>query len=293
MLDWDDLRFFLAVARTGSLSAAARELRCTQSTVGRRLASLETGLRVRLLTRTPRGYIATPAGARVREHAERIEVEARTIEHALAGQDARLEGRVTVACIESIANNILAPCFARLHRDDPGVVIELLPPDRHLSLARREADISIHQVRPKQREIVVRKIGSIAFGLYASPDYLERFGTPDFADGCVGHRILALPDQFCDLPQMQWLTGLAPKARVVLRTGSYESRLHSLLAGDGIAYLPRFHGDAEPGLKRIDATLTPAPVVDLWLAVHKDTRNVPRVRAVIEAIVSAVSKSMR
>ena len=110
--------------------------------------------------------------------------------------------------------------LARLHRDYPGVVIELLPPDRHLSLARREADISIHHVRPKQREIVVRKIGSIAFGLYASPDYLERFGTPDFADGCVGHRILALPDQFCDLPQMQWLAGLAPKARVVRRTGA-------------------------------------------------------------------------
>ena len=85
-------------------------------------------------------------------------------------------------------------------------------------------------MRPKQREIVVRKIGSIAFGLYASPDYLERLGWPNFADGFVGHRVIALPDQFCDLPQMQWLAGLTTKAHIVLKTGSYESRLHSLIA---------------------------------------------------------------
>src|SRR5260370_40797660 len=92
---------------------------------------------------------------------------------------------------------------------------------------------------------------------------------------------------------MQWLAGLTTKARVVLKTGSYESRLHSLLAGDGMAYLPRFHGDELPGLTRIDETPTAAPVVDLWLAVHKDNRNVRRIRAVIEAIISAVSKQMR
>jgi len=289
MVDWDDLRFFLAIARTGSLSAAARGLRCTQTTVGRRLASLEAGLGVKLLNRTSRGYVATPAGESIREHVEHIEAEAGAVERIVAGRDARLEGKVTVTCIESIANNILAPCFARLHQHYPEVVIELLPPDRHVSLARREADISIHHVRPKQREIVVRKIGSIAFGVYASPDYLERFGLPDFADGCAGHRVLSLPDRFCDLPQMQWLAALATKARVVLKTGSYESRLHSLLAGDGIAYLPRFHGDEVPGLNRIEGTPTAAPVVDLWLAVHKDNRNVRRVRAIIDAIAEAVS----
>ena len=289
MLNWDDLRFFLAVARTGNLSAAARELRCTQTTVGRRLASLESRLGAKLLSRTPRGYVATPAGEGIREHVERIYAEAAAVELVVAGQDVRLEGRVTVACIESIANVILAPCFSRLHQDYPGVVIELLPPDRHLSLARREADISIHHVRPKQQEIVVRRIGSIAFGLYASPDYLERFGMPNFADGCAEHRVIALPDQFCDLPQMQWLAGLTGKAHVVLKTGSYESRLHSLLAGDGMAYLPRFHGDEVPGLTRIDETPTAAPVVDLWLAVQKDNRNIRRIRTIIDAIAEAVS----
>jgi DNA-binding transcriptional LysR family regulator len=178
MLDWDDLRFFLAVTRTGSLSAAARELRCTQSTVGRRLASFEARLGVRLLNRTPRGYVATQAGESIREHAQRIEVEALAVERIVGGRDRRLEGRVIVACVESVANVILAPCFAALHREHTEVTIELVSVTHNLSLPGREADISIHQARPDHHEAIVRRIGSIEFGLYASPDYLERFGIP-------------------------------------------------------------------------------------------------------------------
>jgi DNA-binding transcriptional LysR family regulator len=247
-------------------------------------------LGVRLLTRTPRGYVVTPAGESVLDHVERIHAEALAVERIVAGQDARLEGSVTVACIESVANKILAPCFATLHRDYPELIIELLPPDRHVSLARRDADISIHQVRPGQQEVVVRRIGRLAFGLYVSPAYLERFGTPNFEDGCVGHRVIAIPDQFADLPQMRWLADLTTKARVVLKTASYESRLYSVLAGDGMAYLPRFHADEVPGLLRINETPTPAPVVDLWLAVHKDSRDIRRIRTVIQIITDAVFK---
>jgi DNA-binding transcriptional LysR family regulator len=290
MLDWDDLRFFLAVARKGSLSSAAQELRCTQSTVGRRLAFLQSGLGVRLLNRTPRGYVLTPAGESVVEHAKRVEAEALAVERAVAGGDARLEGSVTVACIESVANIILAPCFTALHRDYPEVVIELVPATRHLSLPGRDADISIHQVRPEQHEVFVRRIGSIAFGLYANHDYLERYGTPDYASCCLGHRVIALPDELGHLPQVRWLADLTTKARIVVKTNSYETRLYSALAGDGLACLPRFHADEVPGLRRLDDPPIPAPVADLWLAVHQDNRKVRRIRAVIQSITKAVSK---
>jgi DNA-binding transcriptional LysR family regulator len=208
----------------------------------------------------------------------------------------RLEGHVAVACIESVAvtciesvaNAILAPCFAALHHEHPEVVIELVPATRNLSLPGRDADISIHQIRPEQHEVVVRRIGSIAFGLYAGPDYLDRFGKPDFTDGCAGHRVIALAGE-PDLPQVRWIADLTPKARVVVKTGSYENRLYSALAGDGIACLPRFHADGLSGLTRIDGTPTPAPVADLWLSVHKDNRNVRRIRAVIRSITDAVS----
>jgi DNA-binding transcriptional LysR family regulator len=291
MLDWDDLRFFLAIARTGSLSAAARGLRCTQSTVGRRLTSLEGRLGVRLLNRTPRGYVATPAGESVRDHAARIEAETLAIEWNVAGQDTRLEGKVTVACIDSIAN-ILAPCFAAFHRDHPEVVIELVSATRDLSLPRREADISIYQMRPEQHEVVARRIGSIEFGLYASPDYLERFGVPDFSTGCAGHRIIALPDDLGFLPQVRWLAELTATARTVVKTRNYENRIHSALAGDGMACIPRFHADKLPGLARIDGTPTPAPVTDLWLAVHRDNRNVRRIKALARSISGAVSEHL-
>ena len=112
MLDWDDLRFFLAVARHGSLSAAAKELRVAQSTAGRRLASLEASLGVRLLNRTPDGYVATLAGQEVRVQAERLEEQALALERNVGGRDTRLSGLVRVTCAEIVASHILAPCFA-------------------------------------------------------------------------------------------------------------------------------------------------------------------------------------
>jgi DNA-binding transcriptional LysR family regulator len=147
-------------------------------------------------------------------------------------------------------------------------------------------------VRPERQEVVVRRIGSIAVGLYASPDYLERFGTPDFSDGCAGHRVIALADELGHLPQVRWLAGLTTKARIVLKTGSYENRFYSALAGDGMACLPRFHADEVTGLRRLPDPPTAVPVTDLWLAVHRDNRDVRRIRAVIRTITDAVSKHL-
>lgn len=168
MLDWDDLRFFLAIARHGSLSAAARDLRVAQSTAGRRLAALEATLGVRLLNRTPEGYVPTLAGQDVRRQAERLEAEALALQRNVGGRDTRLAGLVRVTCAEAVASHILAPCFAALHRRHPDIMIELLPGTRELSLSRREADISVQLARPDQHDLVVRRLGRLAFGVYAS-----------------------------------------------------------------------------------------------------------------------------
>ncbi|WP_210170414.1 LysR family transcriptional regulator, partial [Methylobacterium sp. Leaf456] len=157
MLDWDDLRFFLALARHGTLSSAAKVLHVSQSTVGRRLNSLEATLAVRLLNRTPEGYVPTLAGEEVRRKAESLEVEA-----------TRLRGLVRVTCAETIAAHLLAPSFASLHARHPDIMIELIPNPRELSLAMREADISVRMRQPEQHDLVVRRIGGIAFGLYAT-----------------------------------------------------------------------------------------------------------------------------
>ena len=124
MLDWDDLRFFLAIARHRTLAAAARHLHVTQSTVGRRLASLQAGMGVRLLQRTADGYVLTLAGESIRSRVERVEAEALSVEHAVAGHDVRLEGVVRVSSSQLVTSHLLAPCFAALHAHHPGILIE-------------------------------------------------------------------------------------------------------------------------------------------------------------------------
>lgn len=292
MLDWDDLRFFLAIARQGTLSSAAEDLQVTQSTVGRRLASLEAGLGVRLLNRTPSGYVPTVAGESILEHVKRLEDEALAVVRSVAGHDARNEGRVSVACIESIATSVLVPSFAAVHRQHPEICIELLLETRQLSLSRRDADISVRLVRPTEQDAIVRRIGSVTFGLYASEAYLAEHGPPDFENGCAGHTTVVLSTDLADLPQAQWFAELTREARVTLRTNGYQARFQSAVCGDGLVCLPRFHASQDAGLQLL-ATPLPAPSEDVWLAIHKDNRSTRRVRIVMQAITAGIAETSR
>lgn len=287
MLDWDDLRFFLALARHGSLSAAAKVLHVSQSTVGRRLTSLEATLAVRLLNRTPDGYVLTLAGEAVREKAERLEAEAMALERDVTGRDARLRGLVRVTCAETMAAHILAPSFAKLHAEHPDIMIELIPNSRELSLAMREADISLRLRQPDQHDLVVRRIGGIAFGLYASPAYLREYGNVDFEAGCPGHHIITQLDDNQEMTQSAWLTDLASCSRVVLQTSSHEAAVLATLNGGGLACLACFRADQENGLIRLDVP-NPPPSADILLLVHKDNRDTPRIRVVLTHITDCV-----
>ena len=286
-MDWDDLRFFLAVARHGSLTAAARELSVAQSTVGRRLSTLEHSLGVRLLHRTPDGYVLTLAGESVRGQAKRVEEQALALQRTVSGQDARLEGVVRVTCVEGIASHILAPCFAELQVKHPDILIELIPDPKQLSLSMREADIAIRMVRPIQHDLVVQRIGDVSFGLYASEAYLEAHGMPDFDDECLGHRYMALVDDISTSAQTLWLEAMTGRARLGMQTTSHEVILEATRRGAGLACLARFRADGDPELCEVAAP-TPSPKVDMFLVVHKDNRSVPRVRATLNAISKAM-----
>ncbi len=231
MLDWDDLRVYLALVRHSSLSAAAQELHVAQSTVGRRLATLEANLGIRLLNRTPSGYVMSAAGEDVRRAAERVEAEMQSLERSLGGQDTRIAGLVRVTCAETIANHILAAEFASLRRQHPGILIELIPEPRKLSLAKREADISIRLKMPDQHDLMVRRIGDLSFGLYASSTYLDLNGPPSFEDGCSGHFIIAQLDDIEDAPQMDWFSELTSRAQTVFTTSSHEAALSAAEQG--------------------------------------------------------------
>jgi DNA-binding transcriptional LysR family regulator len=287
MLDWDDLRFFLAIARHRTLSAAARHLQVTQSTVSRRVASLQEKLGVRLLQRVADGYVLTLAGESIRAHVERVEAETLSVERAVAGHDTRLEGLVRVTSSQLLTSHLLAPSFAALHARHRGILIESLPDLPDEPLATQDAEIAVRLRRFEHHELVVRNLGAVAFGLYSSLVYRARHGEPDLDHGCPGHQLISLLDDRNLTAQAAWLAEWAGHAQVVLKADSYETQHWAVHCGGGLALLPRFRAGAEPALHRI-ATGTPSPAAEIWLGVHRENRHVPRVRTVLDCIAEAV-----
>ena len=286
MLPWDDLQSFLAIARHGTLSAAARALGVRQTTMGRRLLGLEARAGARLLTKTPGGYVLTPAGEAILGHVERIEAETLAVERRISGRDIRLEGVVRVTTIEILAVEVLTPALARLQRDHPGIALEISAEARSVSLTRREADIALRLVRLTQNDLAVRKVGDLSFGIYASAGYLERHGPPDFLRGAPGHAAILNPQEAMGLPEMVWFTGLTHQARPAIRHNNRYGQRAAAEAGMGLAVLSRFMGDPT-ALVRLEPPATP-PVREIFLAVHNDIRHMPRIRAVTDVIAASV-----
>jgi len=289
MLDWDDLRTFLAVGRHSTLSAAARTLGVRQSTVGRRLLALERRAAVRLLQKTPSGYVLTEAGEAVLGNAERMEAEALAVERAVTGRDVRLQGTIRLTTVETLTVEILLPHLAGFRDRYPGITIELIADTRALSLTKREADVALRFARPEQADLTVRKVAEIAFGLYASPAYLAAHGPPDFAAGAPGHALVQTEPDLHGLAEMTWLRSLTARAAVALTSNTRYAHRAAAEAGIGLACLARYLGDGRAGLQQL-ATPTPPPRRDLFLVVHSDTRYMPRIRALTEFLSAALRR---
>ena len=290
-MNWDDLRIVLAVARQGSLSAAARTLGLTQPTVGRRVAALEAELGTKLFAATRLGQEASHAGRELVAHAERMELSALAAERCSVGRDSGMRGSVCVTATEWMIGSVLAPLVAPFTAKHPELELELLADVRHLSLMRREADIALRVSRFEDDEVVQRKLGVVTFGLYASDSYLARHGTPSFSSGCPGHRLIALSKSLSKVPDLEWLPGLTFAAHVVLRTNGREPMASLARAGVGMACLPRLVGDRTAGLRLLRPP-SPAPERVLWLGVHRDARKVPRIRATAAFLSTALARSL-
>jgi DNA-binding transcriptional LysR family regulator len=275
-MDWDDLRTFLAIARHGTLSAAARTLGVTQPTMGRRLAAMEARTGARLLQRLPDGYALTPLGEAVLGNAERAEAEVLAAERAITGKDIALEGVVRLTTVDTLAARIVAPALAELQTIHPGIVVELVPDTRSLSLSKREADIALRMSRFEGHEVAARRVGSLAMGLYASPQWQDRIARGEA-------RLVTVLDDQAHLPEARWLRETFPDAPIGFRSNSREVQIRATLAGAGVAAIARYRADVEPGLVRLK-TDTPDLLRDIWLGVHVDLRHMPRVRAVVDAV---------
>jgi DNA-binding transcriptional LysR family regulator len=276
-MNWDDLRFFLLVSRHRTLSAAARELKVAQPTVGRRLSALEKRLGATLFARGSTGFALTSSGARALAFAERMEQDALGAERQLAGRDEGVQGSVRVTGSEWLITGVLAPLVGPLLTQNPRLGLELISEPRHLNLARREADIAIRPRRFEQAGIVQRAVGKLGFALYAGHGYAQLYGTPSYGDG-RGHRLIVMSDGIGDAVR-EWLEQALPHATRGLKTNGRDAMLALARSGAGLACLARVVGDAVPELQRV-ALEHGAPTPTLWLGTHRDSRETPRVRAV-------------
>jgi DNA-binding transcriptional LysR family regulator len=280
MLEWDDLRVFLAVHRTRSHAAAARALRVAPTTIGRRIASLEEAVGARLFARTPDGLVATAAARPLVARAERVEAEVLEAERELSGADARPTGTVRITCGDGFAALVLAPALPSFLERYPGLDVEIRADVRALDLTRGEADVALRLFRPREKSLVARRLGGERYALYAAPSYLARRGMPRTPRELASHDLVLFGRELDRMPMQAWFLELAAGARVAVRA-SVTMTLHSACTGGaGIACLTTAFVRGDPRVVPVLPGLE-APPADVWAVTHADLRGSARVVAVV------------
>src|SRR5689334_357771 len=216
LVDWNDLAYLLAAYRHRTLAGAARELRCEHTTVSRRLGALEAALGVRLFIRSPDGLIPTEIAGELAQLAEQVEGTVREIERRVAGHDQRIEGTVRVTTSETFAGFVIKR-LVELRARHPELVVQVLAENRVLDIARGEADIALRFTETTQRDLVIRRLGDVHWGMYASEDYAARHGAPSPVDALRGHHIVGYDDGLAGIPGARWLAAHGDGATVVFR----------------------------------------------------------------------------
>ncbi|RQV24380.1 LysR family transcriptional regulator [Burkholderia cenocepacia] len=283
MFDWENLRYFVAVVQTGSLSAAARRLKVDHATVSRRLSALEAELKIRVIDRLPRACRPTSAGKHILEFAKQMEEHAFAIERLALADQMPLHGVVTVSVPPVLANNLFANHFHEFARLHPGIRLAIASQAQRISLGRREADLAVRLVRPEEPQNVTRKLGEMTFGLYASRGYANASAPGDWA-------FIGYDAQFAEMPHQQWIQSIAHGRRIVCEVSDITTQQVVARTGVGVAGLPVFMGDSDPELQRLPFDGEPFSR-EIWLVVHADLRHSPPIRAVIDFISDVASRA--
>ncbi len=280
-MHWDDIRFFLALYRCGTLSAAAREMGVEHTTVSRRIGQLETSVGLKLFKRLPRSWVATPQAVALYDQACSLEEVALGFARTAAGLD-DLTGRVRISVPPILASHILVPGLDDVITRYPNLALEIQASTELSNLNRNEADIAVRLVRPESSDLMTRSLGKIGYGLFGTPNWREKSALKRIYIG------------FDDLTAKQslalWLEDIIGQNRVVLRTGDFLSMAEAARHGWGIALLPRFLGRAVPGLVEIEDQISRTSR-EASLLVHRDVLLHPGVRAITSEIVEIFRRS--
>jgi len=293
MLDWNDLRYFLAVADHGSTLAAGRALRVSQTTVARRIAALEDALGLTLFEKRQAGYALTPAGEGLIERARQVETATEGFAEASAALVRDTSGVVRITTQEIFANTLLAPILRELHELHPEIVIEIDTQQASLDLGGGEADIALRSTASEQPAGVVgRSLCIDDWTLYCSRDYADRHGVPRTREELARHSIIGGGGGKLWLHYEAWLRSLGLEGQVAMHHASSSGLLSAVRSGFGIAVLPCTVADADPDLVRC------IPPRDdhhrqMWLLTHERVRHTPRVRLVIDFMYERLMRHIR
>ncbi|WP_037149238.1 LysR family transcriptional regulator [Rhizobium freirei] len=282
MIDWQDLLHFAALARAGSLSAAARELGVDHATVGRRIASLERSLDLRLIDRRPRTSPLTADGRAIAELVAGMEENVEAIRRYSKSAVAGLSAAVKISAPPSVAAHLLAPKAALFRSKHPDITLTIAGVTRRAALNQGEADIAVRMTRPEESDLLVRRIGVMRFGLYAIPAVAQM---PEKDWAFIGYDI-----GLEYLTQQTWLRSLLEGRPIVFRATDVFGQLEAARAGLGVVALPAFLGDGEAGLVRLPVAI-PSPTRDLWLVTYPDLRRSPAIRAVMDFVTDIIGRS--
>ncbi len=280
VLDWNDLRFLLALRRAGSLGGAARELKVDTSTVSRRLAALEGALGVQLVTRTPEGVKFNDAGDTAAETAQAVEALVKKLEAHVGGRDRQTEGVVRVAVTEGFST-IIYEGLASLRAAHPNLFVELVVSPSRADLTRGDADIAVRLFREQSGDLVAKKVCTIGWSLYASEAYVERRGRPSL-ETLSRHDVIGYAEPASRSPGGRWLEGAARDARVVFRGVTVSAVSQAARTGMGVAILPCFVCRDEASLCRLTADVLAEG--DAFLVTTAAAKDIARVRLVLDAI---------
>jgi DNA-binding transcriptional LysR family regulator len=280
-LDWNDLRYFLAAARAGTLAGAARSLGVEHSTIGRRLSALEDALGAPLVTRSPEGLALTSAGEKVVPLVEEIERAVLAAREMVATDKTRVR-----LATPSGFSRVLSPHLGPFQERHPGITIELLGASRMVDLKKGEADVAIRQGPSTDEDLVAKTIGEVSWSLYATEAYLARRPAPADPRALAGHDLLAFEAALSAVPGAKWIAEHGQGANIVMRCRELADMLAACAAGLGLAVLPSMAAALEPSLKRLTGESLGGS--KLYVVYRKEALIAAPVKAVVDFVMEVM-----
>src|SRR5277367_209278 len=288
-IGWELYRSFLAVLNHRSLSGAARALGVAQPTIGRHVAALEKSLGLALFTRSQTGLLPTEAGQSLRTYAESLQSTVAALERAAASQGSGVSGSVRVTASDVIGVEVLPPIIARLRDQHPELAVELALTDRVQDLVRRESDIAVRMLRPRQELLVARRVGQIVLGLHAHQNYLSRRGIPKSVADLANHALIGFDETTAFIRDAGKQFSVWRREAFSMRTDNSLAQLALIRSGAGI-------GVCQVAIARRDDQIVRilpkqfALSLETWITMHKDLRNSPRCRVTFDALVEGLEQ---